>query len=75
MALDTLVVARQTDPEWPLRLAKDYLRGLGLTLLACAWARSAQVALPHQETDVWYADKVKTALLSVQWLLPEADWR
>lgn len=74
-ALGALAAARQADPEWALRVADDFLRGLGLTLLAWAWARSARVALPHEETDVWYADKVKTARFGVQWLLPEANWR
>ena len=74
-ALGALVAARQADPEWALRVADDFLRGLGLTLLAWAWARSARVALPLQATDVWYADKVKAARFGVQWLLPEAHWR
>lgn len=73
-AAGALVAARQADPEWPLRVADDFLRGLGLTLLAWAWARSARVALP-QTTDAWYADKLSAARFGVQWLLPEANWR
>lgn len=73
-ALGALVAARQADPEWSLRVADDFLRGLGLTLLAWAWARSARIALP-QIADAWYADKVKAARFGVQWLLPEASWR
>ena len=73
-ALGALLAARQADPEWSLRVADDFLRGLGFTLLAWAWARSARVALP-QIADAWYADKVKTARFGVQWLLPEANWR
>ena len=74
VALGALVAARQADPEWALRVADDFLRGLGLTLLAWAWARSARIAAP-QVTDAWYADKIKTARFGVQWLLPEANWR
>ncbi|MDO8774494.1 MAG: acyl-CoA dehydrogenase family protein [Burkholderiaceae bacterium] len=73
-ALGALLAARQADPEWSLRVADDFLRGLGLTLLAWAWACSARVALP-QSADVWYAEKVKAARFGVQWLLPEANWR
>lgn len=73
-ALGALVAGRQTDPEWSLRVADDFLRGLGLTLLAWAWARSARIALP-QIADAWYADKVKAARFGVQWLLTEANWR
>ena len=51
-ALGAMIAARQVNPEWPLRVADDFLRGLSLTLLAWAWARSARLALPHQETDV-----------------------
>ena len=65
---------RATDPEWPLRAADDYLRALGLTLLAWAWARSARAAL-RRGGDAWCDDKLKAARFGVQWLLPEAQWR
>jgi alkylation response protein AidB-like acyl-CoA dehydrogenase len=73
-AVDALLAAREADPDWSLRVADDFLRGLGFTLLAWAWARSARVALP-QVADAWYADKVKAARFGVQWLLPEASYR
>jgi hypothetical protein len=73
-AVGTLLAAREADPEWSLRVADDFLRGLGFTLLAWAWARSARVALP-QVADPWYASKIKTARFGVQWLLPEASYR
>jgi alkylation response protein AidB-like acyl-CoA dehydrogenase len=62
------------DPEWPLRVADDYLRALGFTLLAWAWAASARAAL-RQGDDAWLQGKVDAARFGVQWLLPEADWR
>ncbi len=73
-AMGALVAGRHADPEWPLRVADDFLRGLGFTLLAWAWARSARVAMPKAQ-DAWYADKVTTARFGVQWLLPEAKMR
>ena len=73
-AIGALLAAREADAEWSLRVADDFLRGLGFTLLAWAWARSARVALP-KVADVWYADKIKTARFGVQWLLPEANFR
>jgi alkylation response protein AidB-like acyl-CoA dehydrogenase len=73
-AVGALLAAREADPDWSLRVADDFLRGLGFTLLAWAWARSARVALP-QVVDTWYASKVKAARFGVQWLLPEANYR
>ena len=73
-AVSALLAAREADPEWPLRVADDFLRGLGFALLAWAWARSARVALP-KVADVWYAGKFKAARFGVQWLLPEANFR
>jgi hypothetical protein len=77
-ATATLAAGRATDPEWPLRAADDYLRGLGFTLLAWAWARTARVARPLADAapgDAWFDDKLKAARFGVQWLLPEARWR
>ena len=71
--MGALLAARVADSDWPLRVADDFLRGLGLTLLAWAWARSARIALP-QVADAWYADKVKAARFGVQWLLHEASY-
>jgi len=73
-ATAALLDGREADPEWPLRVADDYLRGIGLTLLAWAWMRSAQAALRYIG-DAWHDDKVRCARFGVQWLLPEAHWR
>lgn len=69
-----LLDGRAADPEWPLRVADDYLRGIGLTLLAWAWMRSAQAALRHVG-DAWHDDKLRCVRFGVQWLLSEAPWR
>jgi alkylation response protein AidB-like acyl-CoA dehydrogenase len=70
-ATAALLAGQASDPEWPLRVADDYLRALGFTLLAWAWARSAAAAQRHAG-DAWYDDKLRAAHFGVQWLLPEA---
>ena len=72
--MKALLDGREADPEWPLRVADDFLRGLGLTLLAWAWARRAYTSLP-KAGDAWYDEKFRTARFGVQWLLPEASLR
>jgi alkylation response protein AidB-like acyl-CoA dehydrogenase len=69
-----LLEGRAADPAWPLRVADDYLRALGLTLMAWAWLRSSRAALP-QAGDRWHDDKLSAARFGAEWLLPEADWR
>ena len=73
-ATAALVDGARQDPEWPLRAADDYLRGIGLTLLAWAWLRRAAAALAHAG-DPWFDDTLRAARFGVQWLLPEAGWR
>jgi alkylation response protein AidB-like acyl-CoA dehydrogenase len=73
-ATQALLDGRAVDPEWPLRVADDYLRALGFTLLAWAWMRSAQAASLHAGSP-WHDDKLRAARFGVQWLLPEAGWR
>ena len=70
-----LLDGRASDPEWLLRVADDYLRAIGFTLLAWAWLRSAQAALPRASSSAWHDDKLKAARFGVQWLLPESEWR
>jgi hypothetical protein len=65
---------RSADPEWPLRVADDYLRGIGLMLLAWAWLRISGAAL-HKAGDAWHDEQLQAARFGVQWLLPEAAWR
>jgi hypothetical protein len=73
-ATATLVAGAKDDAEWPLRVADDYLRGIGLTLLAWAWLKRAMAALP-KAGDAWHDDTLSAARFGVQWLLPEAVFR
>ena len=73
-ATAALLEGRQADPQWPLRIADDYLRGLGFLLLAWAWLRQARAALSHAGS-AWHEEKFQSAQFGVQWLLPEAAWR
>jgi hypothetical protein len=61
------------DPEWALRVADDYLRAMGLLLLAWAWLKIAHAAQGHP-ADAWYGEKMSAARFGMQWLLPEAEW-
>ncbi len=61
------------DPEWPLRVADDFLRAFGFLLLTWAWARLARSAARHA-SEPWYVDKLHAARFGVTWLLPEAEW-
>ena len=73
-AVAALLEGRASDPEWALRIADDFLRCLGFTLLAWAWTRSARAALAHVD-DAWYGARVDAACFGIRWLLPEAHWR
>lgn len=72
-AVAALAAGAGADAEWPLRAADDFLRAMGLLLLAWAWLRMAAAARPRA-AEPWYADKLRLADFGVQWLLPEADW-
>ena len=63
--------ARAADPEWPLRVADDYLHGLAHTLLAWAFAASARAALTSPMPR-GRAAKTERMRYGVQWLLPQA---
>ena len=69
-----LETGREADPEWPYRVADDYLRATGLLLMGWAWARTARVAAPRAG-DAWYAARLDAARFGLRWLLPEIDWR
>jgi hypothetical protein len=73
-ATATLVSGAKDDAEWPLRVADDYLRGIGFTLLAWAWLKRAAAALALGD-DAWAQDTLRAARFGVQWLLPEAAFR
>ena len=73
-ATAALVGGARHDAEWPLRAADDYLRGIGLTLLAWAWLKRAAAAQP-KAGEPWFDDTLRAARFGLQWLLPEAGWR
>jgi alkylation response protein AidB-like acyl-CoA dehydrogenase len=71
-ATAALLEGRGQDPEWPLRVADDYLMALGHGLLAWAWAAMARAAA--ESGDAARArDKRALADFGVQWLLPQAQ--
>ena len=53
--------------------ASDYLRLFGLTALAYAWARMADIALPRAEEEAFYRAKLATARFFMQRVLPETS--
>ncbi|HMO45146.1 MAG TPA: acyl-CoA dehydrogenase family protein [Rubrivivax sp.] len=73
-ATTALLQGRAEDAEWPLRVADDYLRGIGFTLLAWAWLKRAAAA-QVKAGDPWCDDTQRAARFGLQWLLPEAAWR
>ncbi len=70
-ATSALATGAAQDPQWPLRVADDYLMGLSHTLLAWAFAASARAAAEH--ADRRFAER-KTACMryGLEWLLPQA---
>ena len=75
VAVARLRGGQAVDPEWPLRVADDFLRAFGLMLLAWAWCRTARTTHRRIGEDSWYQGKLQAARFGVQWLLPEARWR
>jgi hypothetical protein len=73
-ATAALVDGAKADPEWPLRVADDYLRAIGFTLLAWAWLKRAAAAM-SLAGNAWADDTLRAARFGVQWLLPEAAFR
>ncbi len=60
------------DPEWPLRVADDFLMGVGYTLLAWAWARTARASL-SSPGDATANRAGQLARFGVEWLLADAQ--
>jgi alkylation response protein AidB-like acyl-CoA dehydrogenase len=71
-ATEALLAGRGDDPEWPLRVADDYLAGVGHLLLAWAWAAMARAAGEGADA-ARTADKRRLAEFGFQWLLPQAQ--
>jgi alkylation response protein AidB-like acyl-CoA dehydrogenase len=70
----TAALARRADddPEWPLRVADDFLMGLGYTLLAWAWARMAIAARADPDAAA-SARRLASARFGTEWLLPDGE--
>jgi hypothetical protein len=69
-----LLAAKGVDAEPVLRVADDFLQGLGYTLLAWAWARIAR----HAPQWAHAAERERMQVLAcygIQWLLPAQQWR
>jgi hypothetical protein len=59
------------DPEWPLRVADDYLMGLAHALLAWSFAASARAAADLPD-PAWAEAKTARMRFGMQWILPDA---
>ncbi|NML18840.1 acyl-CoA dehydrogenase family protein [Azohydromonas caseinilytica] len=75
-ATAALQAGREQDPEWPLRVADDYLMGCGHLLLAWAWAAMARAAAGGDDAARARHQR-ELADFGLQWLLPQAErhWR
>ena len=70
--------ARATDPEAPLRIADDYLHGMGHALFAWCWARITRAVLQDSAGAPGTPDnrrRLEVARFGRDWLLPAATWR
>ena len=72
-----LLGAAARDPEAPLRVADDYLAGVGHALMAWSWARIARVALNDRAPPVPGSRAAEawldSARFGIEWLLPQAS--
>jgi hypothetical protein len=74
-AIEQLLARRSADPEHALRVADDFLSGVGHALLAWAWARIARTTAAHPPAPggrgaaQWQA----AARHGLQWVLPQAQ--
>ncbi len=75
-ALARVREAATADPTLALRVADDFLAGVGHLLLAWAWtsqARAARRAAKADGTDpAWLAERVAVAEHGLSWVLPQA---
>ena len=78
-ATENLLSGTTSDPEWPQRIATDYLKGMAHTLLVWSWAKIAQ-AIENNEsyrTDPWLEEQANLAQFGIDWILEDglASWR
>ncbi len=75
-AEQALVAGAGADPEWPLRVADDYLMLVSHALMAWAWARIALVSLDPGRAPApggrSAAQWLQAARFGQDWLLPQA---
>ena len=62
-------------PEFAQNVASDYLRAVGLSLLAGLWARAARVAAANATGSPLHRRKLETARYYFDYVLPEAQFR
>jgi alkylation response protein AidB-like acyl-CoA dehydrogenase len=65
----------QHDPEAPLRVADDFLAGIGHLLLAWAWAVSARAAARTGQggDPAWRRERAAIARHGIAWVLPQSE--
>jgi alkylation response protein AidB-like acyl-CoA dehydrogenase len=70
-ATDALLEGRGAEPEWPFRIADDYMQAMGYTLLTWAWTRTLRAASAHS-ASAWHLEKAAIARYGIEWLTPHA---
>ena len=72
-ATNKLLAGMSEDPEWPQRIATDYLKGMAYTLLAWSWAKVAEAvdANPEKNSNEFYKEQKELADFGVNWLADE----
>ena len=74
-AVAALLRVRQEDPEAPLRVADDFLMGMGYALLGSAWISqlaAAEAAMQRGDEDAqWLAERMTIARHGLRWVLPQ----
>ena len=74
LATQALTTESGEYPEHAYRVAANYLRLIGLSLVGSFWARAARVSTPRA-ADAFYRTKLETANFFFNYLLPETHFR
>jgi hypothetical protein len=74
LATRALTTESGEHPEHAYRIAADYLRLIGLSLIGSSWACAARVSTPRA-ADTFYRAKLETATFFFNYLLPETRFR
>lgn len=72
-ATKALIDGRGADPEWPFRIADDYMQAMGYTLLTWAWTRTLRAASTHSGS-AWHVQRAAIARYGIEWLTPHAPF-